>query len=60
MGTVQFCYFCVAPDLFGASSTTCRVTIADKEVTILGHSQCAACFHNNNFSFSIHLAFGPC
>jgi hypothetical protein len=59
MGTVQFCYFCVAPDLFGASSTACTVTIADNEVTILGHAQSAACFHNNNFSFSIHFAFGP-
>jgi hypothetical protein len=49
MGTVQFCYFCVAPDLFDASSATCRVAIADNEVRVLGHSQFAACFHNNNF-----------
>jgi hypothetical protein len=52
-----FLFFYVAPNLFGARSRNCRVTIANIELTILGHSQSTAYFHNSNFSNSIHFAF---
>jgi hypothetical protein len=51
--------FCVATDLFGASSRTCTVTVADNEVTVLGQSQCTAYFLNSNFPTSVQFPFWP-